>query len=618
MMTQLIFTNWRTAFTYVAFASVIFGLKLWVIASYANATPFWDQWGAEASALYEPYLENKLYWPSLFSPHNEHRILTTRLLGLALLSINGIWNPLLQMVVNAGLHILALIYLINLSVKVIGRNYLNLLLIFSLLVFGIPYAWENTLAGFQAQFYFVLLFSIICIWYTVTEAPLSGNWWFGIVSGILAFFSLASGLFAFAASGIGGLILYYSGLRKTPAQLIAIAVLISLFLIGFYYTPALAHHDQLKAQSVVAFTRACFKVLGWPLGENLVLAILRNFPSIVFMGLILWKRPPVTDRRWFVLVMVIWGFGQAVSIAYGRAGNLAPRYLDLFAISIFINFVCILSLLHSNVCKFKSLIVYALLIWMAGVLVCLGSRGDFPINLAEKMNSGKAQETNTINYLLTNDFKHLSGKARFDIPYPDPNRLAEILSSPTIRSILPTNLQTSFLPATAFESNPGDVFIANGYAQGSATPHQPVWGSFNTNGNVSTGQLVIHFENANQASHIAVPVMASTKNTVVNMEIAQNGQKTGLDRRIKTGGVWKYVYAKIGNGPFTIYINDLSPASWVAIGAPVKAGALDKVVEELLKNYHVFLLVGIIMGLALATEDCINKNQYLGADFKTS
>lgn len=58
------------------------------ITQYGNATPYWDQWNAEAELLYKPYLEGNLSWSSLLAPHNEHRIFTTRILALGLLELN--------------------------------------------------------------------------------------------------------------------------------------------------------------------------------------------------------------------------------------------------------------------------------------------------------------------------------------------------------------------------------------------------------------------------------------------------------------------------------------------------------------------------------------------------
>ena len=36
---------------YVGFAIFVLGTKLVIIATYGNATPFWDQWDAEADFL---------------------------------------------------------------------------------------------------------------------------------------------------------------------------------------------------------------------------------------------------------------------------------------------------------------------------------------------------------------------------------------------------------------------------------------------------------------------------------------------------------------------------------------------------------------------------------------
>src|SRR5260221_7214646 len=98
----------RRLLQYASFALLLFGAKLWVIDSYGNATPFWDQWDAEAANLYYPYFNHTLTWKNMIASHNEHRIFTTRILALVLLQINKIWNPLLQRVANAVWHVITL------------------------------------------------------------------------------------------------------------------------------------------------------------------------------------------------------------------------------------------------------------------------------------------------------------------------------------------------------------------------------------------------------------------------------------------------------------------------------------------------------------------------------
>jgi hypothetical protein len=83
---------------YLSFAIFVLGVKLVIVGHYGNAAPYWDQWDDGADALYRPWFEGSLHWADLFAWHNEHRILTTRLLALALIELNGqLWNPKLQM-----------------------------------------------------------------------------------------------------------------------------------------------------------------------------------------------------------------------------------------------------------------------------------------------------------------------------------------------------------------------------------------------------------------------------------------------------------------------------------------------------------------------------------------
>ena len=80
----------------VASLLIILGAKIWLIAAYGNATPFWDEWDAEATGLYPRYVAGTLRLSDLLAQHNEHRILLTRLLDLALFAGSGRWDPILQ------------------------------------------------------------------------------------------------------------------------------------------------------------------------------------------------------------------------------------------------------------------------------------------------------------------------------------------------------------------------------------------------------------------------------------------------------------------------------------------------------------------------------------------
>jgi hypothetical protein len=463
--------RWTQVLQYGAFALILFGAKLYLIHNYANATPFWDQWDAEAAYLYQPYLSATLKWSDLFAPHLEHRIFVARLITLSLLIMNGIWNPLLQMVVNAVLHISVIGLCVFLLAKVLGRKYLPMLLSFSLCLFAVPYAWENTLAGFQSMFYTVLLFSMTCLWFTVTKKPLSRSWWLGILSAILAFLSLASGVFALAAAIGVSVTIYALGLCRTHRQLWAVVILTLLFVMGVVLTPVAPGHAVLKASSVAQFSEALSAILAWPIAmtPTLLFALLKNLPALVFALLLLWKRPPASDKRWFLLALVIWTLAQAVSIAYGRvSGRLASRYLDLFAIGILVNFACLISVCQNYGSSIFKWSAASIGIWAIAVFLALGfyAQAHVPAELAAKREAGIAQELNTKNFVKTGDINHLKNKPFMHIPYPNAERLASILASQKIQSILPANIQKlSDRDATAINGRMGvlTLRILNNY-----------------------------------------------------------------------------------------------------------------------------------------------------------
>src|SRR3954470_14026991 len=85
----------------------ILGSKVLLIARLGSPTPFWDQW-AEAMGVYLPYLSHTLTFEHLIAFHNEHRLLLTRATALALLILNGTWDPILQMLVGVVVHVAAL------------------------------------------------------------------------------------------------------------------------------------------------------------------------------------------------------------------------------------------------------------------------------------------------------------------------------------------------------------------------------------------------------------------------------------------------------------------------------------------------------------------------------
>ena len=74
----------RTPILIASLFLILIGSRAALIAYAGNATPFLDEWDADAAHLLKPYLQGHLTIGDLFYPINEHRIVFTK---LAVLSI---------------------------------------------------------------------------------------------------------------------------------------------------------------------------------------------------------------------------------------------------------------------------------------------------------------------------------------------------------------------------------------------------------------------------------------------------------------------------------------------------------------------------------------------------
>src|ERR1051325_6173985 len=170
----------------------ILGFKILLIARLGSPTPFWDQW-AEAFSVYLPYLSHTLTLDHLLAFHNEHRLLLTRATALALLVLNGAWDPLVQMLVGALVHVAAIAFLLIALGRMLEVRALTFLLVFALVFYAVPFGWDNTLSGFQVQFYFLLLLSVLSLILLSRAKAWSAEWLIGTVLAALGYFSIASG-----------------------------------------------------------------------------------------------------------------------------------------------------------------------------------------------------------------------------------------------------------------------------------------------------------------------------------------------------------------------------------------------------------------------------------------
>jgi len=317
---------------------MVLGAKLWVVQLYGSPLPLWDQW-YEADGFFRPWLEGHLTWKAFFAAHNEHRILCTRLLDLGVIRLNGRWEPLLQMTVNAFICATFACGLACGLWEFLGRK--NGWFICFLLApfFALPYAGENTIWAFNSQVYLLDIASLMTLAGLGFGRPGGRWWWFGWAAAIVGLFTAASGLFAPVA--VGGLIILRAikNRRMETGSWITLGFCLAVIGLGAALSVKVESDLPLQAHTVMEFASALARNLAWPFFDAPGMACLMAAPLVLLLALYFRRECPAPRAAEFLLAFALWGALQSAGLAYGRAnyGEIIPasRYMD--TLSIFAN-----------------------------------------------------------------------------------------------------------------------------------------------------------------------------------------------------------------------------------------------------------------------------------------
>lgn len=432
---------------------MIFGFHLWLVKEYGSELPFWDQWDAEALTLYLPYLNGTLTIGNLFSPHNEHRIMLTRLAALVLLRVNGSWDPLLQMVLNAAVHAAAGAFLFRILA---GAHRLlwggSIALLFSL-----PFGWQNSLGGFQLQMYLMIGLSLPFLWFMTCCSEPRLRWAGATISATALLFTMASGFLAcLALLPVVIRDAFHKERKSALRESIPPLLLISATAIaGLLLKADVPHHAVLRASSLHELFTSFAVNLGWPL--SLLPMFYSQYPlaGYTLAALLLWlpfllllsryiASSYSCDRTRLLVAAGCWIVLQAAAAAFARAANLYPssRYLDIYALGMLVNIASLLFLYDRARNGYWRRIPFLALVWTLGVTGGLLFITDMTMkhDLPEKRTQQQAALEHVQQFLSSGDLNALSDKPKFDIPYPDRDHLARLLAKPELRSILPPSV----------------------------------------------------------------------------------------------------------------------------------------------------------------------------------
>ena len=309
------------------------GAQLWIAWLYGSPLLMWDQW-YEAPFI-KAWVTGQWTFSDFIAAHNEHRIFATRVMEVSLISLNGRWEPMVEMTTNAFLHAGLACLLAFCLWEFFDRK--NGWLVCALVApfFALPHAGENAIWGINSLYDFMDIFALLTLAGLGFGKAGTRLWWMGGVAAVVGLFTMASGLLApLATGGLIGLRMLKAR-RFEKANIISLAVCFVVFVLGAVLNVTKQEDNSFQAHSFLQFTNALTRDLSWPFYHAPEMPVLIALP-LVFL-LVVYLRPnfPVSRTAEFLLALALWSVLQAVAIAYGRANYggadvPAPRYAVMF------------------------------------------------------------------------------------------------------------------------------------------------------------------------------------------------------------------------------------------------------------------------------------------------
>ena len=432
------------------------GAKLGLIFAYGSPFPYADQWPAIAINLFIPYLSNQYTPALLFKAPNEHRIVFTRLSELLLLVANGQWDCQLEMLVNAVIHCATMAGLGWLLASMLGKKYWLLLWLMLVACLALPIAWENTLWGFQSQFYFLIAFSLIAVWGLGLGKPMSGFRWLAgvgcsrggaVCDGVRAFFAVAAVVIGaktarpgHAASEIQRRLRcrrWFGNLRRDGGGG-------NLLL----KTKVPEHSQYSSVHSAGEFlTALTTKNLAWPWPLHPWYALFNMLP----LALLSWKYLRAKDETQpiekLILGIGLWAGLQSAAAAFARGARGATpawRYMDLLAFVMIANGLSIIILLRAMPVTVSAFPVYGRrgLLLGCGHLGCASglwflSEKAWQTYLPDIAQEQEMQLRLSREFITSNDPRVFDGKPSLQLLVLNLDAEVWLLQHPLLRAIMP-------------------------------------------------------------------------------------------------------------------------------------------------------------------------------------
>ncbi|MDB6065542.1 MAG: hypothetical protein JWR26_1750 [Pedosphaera sp.] len=577
------------------------GVKFWLIQSSGSPFPYWDEWEGEAIDVFIPWVQHQFSFMKLFQAHNEHRIVFTKVCELGLFLANGQWDSRLEMVFNAFIHSGAIAGFGWLLASLLGKKSWPFVWVLLALTLVTPYAWENTIWGFQSQFYFMVIFSILTIWLLGSSEPLSPRWRLGAYAAIATLFTMASGfLAAVAVVGIT-LVEVFKQRQNWRRHLPTWGFCVAISILGLLLKKDVAFHHQFQAHSAGKFLAALGKSLSWPWATVAWYAVFNLVPFAVLAWIYIRSKGGSKPAEQLILGIGFWVGLQSLAAAYARGSMGSPpawRYMDLLSFIMVVNCVSILLLAtrYREQLRFQTFwgVVFAL--WLVGCLTGLWYLTDKALNtfIPEVVYEKQSQLKVARAFLATDDLNALQHESAERRIVPNLDAVVWLLRHPVVRSILPACAREA-LPVVPKEEG-ANAFIRSGWALTEPDPATEVsWGCYSAKGRGASGTFESLPVRKSSLPYLEIPVAGDLGQAGLSLELVEiaTGKSTPVRPEHIAGQQWLNAYVAAPAGEFKIVANNMDETKWFAFKAPREMGRLSFWAMRLLTGWRYFLLAGV-------------------------
>jgi hypothetical protein len=257
--------RWEQSLVAGMLGLLVLGIRLAVFEYAGSPLPYYDQWIAEYHNLLLPAVghSNEGLWPLLFTPHNEHLLVTSKLITLAGFWLNGYWDVHFLVVASAFTRAAcaAVTYLL-LTESAKGRVRIAIWVVCAV-NFAAPLSAYNLLSGLQISFSLADLSFLTSLWIVQR--------WSSATSAPALFFATAAGLGSLSSAlAIPGAVLAFhllDGRRRIWfwRAWASTAALAALYVAQ--RSTLIAHQSETTSLTIITFF---LSLLAWPIGSALL------------------------------------------------------------------------------------------------------------------------------------------------------------------------------------------------------------------------------------------------------------------------------------------------------------------------------------------------------------